>query len=70
MSCRRYVGKAFHRRARTDSSETSVTETVVCAWNDTYPLRRGLKLRAASVGNGLSIGSQGHSGVCARCVNT
>jgi len=41
----------------TGSRETSVAETVVCAWN-TYPFRHGLKLRAAYVGNTLNVRSQ------------
>ena len=32
---------------RTGRRETSVAETVACAWNDADPLRRGPKLRAA-----------------------
>jgi len=51
VSCRRYVGKAFHTRG--SAAEKLVAETVVCAWNDAYPSRRGPKLSAASVGNEL-----------------
>jgi len=49
---------------RTGSRETSVAETVACAWNDADPFRRGLKLRAASVGNELNVRSHRHAGVC------
>jgi len=49
---------------RTGRTKTSVAEAVVCAWNDTYPLRRGSKLRTASVGSKLNVGSYRYDGVC------
>jgi len=42
---------------RTGSWKTSVAEAVVCAWNNTYPLRRGSKLMTASVGSKLNVRS-------------
>ena len=57
MYCRKYDGKGV-RHTRTGSREASVAETVVCAWNDTYRLRRGPKPRAVNVGKKLNVGSQ------------
>ena len=37
--------------------KNSVAKAVVCAWNNTYSLRRRSKLRAASIGNELNDGS-------------
>jgi len=42
---------------RAGSRKTSVAEAVVRAWNNTYSLRRRSKLRVASIGSELNVGS-------------
>jgi len=46
-----------HTHTRGPAAEKLVTEAVVYAWNDTYPIRCRSELRATSVGSKLNVSS-------------